>query len=140
MCRPSIGPSAGSIVSAERPPSTTPAASSKPSRDGLRAITPDSRTQTYSAFAPPLIPKTSSPAANWVTAAPASSTTPANSIPAIVRFGRTSPVSAREKKYSVLRSPQSLRVTLVAWTRTSTSSACGAGRSTSLTLSTSGGP
>ena len=127
-------------MNAESAPSTLPAASSKESPDGFRAITPDSGTQTYSAFAPLLIPKTSSPAASRVTAAPTSSTTPANSIPAIVRFGRTTPVKIRVKKYSVLRSPQSERVTLEAWTRTSTSSSCGTGRSTSRTLSTSGGP
>ncbi len=98
MCLPAIGPSAGSIVNAERAPSALPAASSKLRLDGLRAITPDSRTQTYSAFAPPLIPKTSSPAAKRVTAEPTSSTTPANSIPAIVRFGRTSPMKMRAKK------------------------------------------
>ncbi len=89
-------------------------ASSKLMPAGLCASAPCSRTQMYSAFAPPLIPNTSSPASNSVTAAPTSSTTPASSIPGVRRFGLVSPVKTREKKGSAARKPQSERVTDVA--------------------------
>ena len=46
----------------------------------------------------------------------------------------------RVNGYSVLRKPVSVRVTVEAWTLTSTSSSFGAGRSTSVTRRTSGGP
>jgi hypothetical protein len=106
----------------------------------LWAITPSSGTHTYSAFEPPLIPKTSSPGAKPLTAAPTCSTTPANSIPATGRFGRVNPVKTRANQYSLLRTPQSLRVTLDERTRTSTSFSFGSGRGTSSIRSTSGGP
>ena len=75
-----------------------------------------------------------------VTAAPTASTSPANSSPRIFRFGRWSPVKKRERKTSALRNPQSVLVTVEAWILTRTSSAPGAGRSTSSTRRTSGGP
>ena len=46
-------------------------------------------------------------------------------------FGRTTPVKKRLMTISALRSPASVRVTDVAWTRTSSSSSAGTGRSTS---------
>ena len=127
-------------VSASSEPSGTAAACSNVSSAGFGAITPLSRTVTYSAFAPPSKPKTSSPSRNSVTAAPTSSTTPANFVPAIVRLGRRTPVMRRVNGYSALRKPVSVRVTVEAWTWTSTSSSFGAGRSTSVTRVTSGGP
>ena len=76
-----------------------------------------------------------------VTAAPTSSTRPANSVPRLVRRGRRMPVNTRVKRYSALRTPMaSPRVTVEACTRTSTSSSPGTGRSTSPIRSTSGGP
>ena len=73
-------------------PSGSDAASSKLSSAGMWAIGPLSRTQVYSACAPePLTPKTRSPGANSVTADPTASTSPANSIPGIGRFGPAEP-------------------------------------------------
>ena len=75
-----------------------------------------------------------------VTAEPTSSTTPANSMPRIRRLGRRKPIMKRQKNGFAARMWQSVRLTVVAWTRTSTSSSFGTGRSTSSTRSTSGGP
>ena len=88
----------------------------------------------------PRIPKTLSPTLNSVTAAPTASTSPASSLPRILRFGRRRPVKKREMNDSALRSPQSLRLTVEAWILTRTSSSLGTGRSTSSSRSTSGGP
>jgi hypothetical protein len=75
-----------------------------------------------------------------VTVAPASTTSPANSIPRILRFGRRRPVKNRAMNGFALRKPQSVRFTVVAWTRTSASSSFGTGRATSSSRRTSGGP
>ena len=74
------------------------------------------------------------------TAVPTSTTSPANSMPEIRCFGRRNPVTKRLMKNSALRSPVSVRVTVVANTLTRTSSSFGTGRSTSSTRRTSGGP
>ena len=73
-------------------------------------------------------------------AVPAAATTPANSVPRTRCLGRTSPLNARTKNGRGSRKPQSVRLTVVAWTRTSTSPAAGSGTGTSSTRSTSGGP
>ena len=122
------------------PPSQTAAASSKLSAAGLRAKAALSRAQTYSAWAPGLMPKSSSPASNSVTAEPTASTTPASSLPRIGRLGRRRPVKTREKNGCAARQPQSDRFTVVARTRISISSSFGTGFSTSASRSTSGGP
>ncbi len=128
-------------MSASSEPSGTAAASSELSPAGLWAITPLSRTVTSSAFAPRETPNTSSPTRNSVTAAPTSSTVPASSEPKDVFLGRRMPVKTRVKRYSTMRTLRaSPRVTVDAWTRTSTSSSFGDGRSSSATRSTSGGP
>ena len=69
---------------------------------------------TYSAFAPPLMPNMRSPTLNSVTAGPTAATSPASSMPAILRFGRARPVKARAKNGCPARTPQSVRVTVVA--------------------------
>ena len=81
-----------------------------------------------------------SPTANSLTAVPTASTSPANSIPRILRFGRSSPAKARQKNGFAARMWQSVRVTVVAWTLTRTSLSAGTGRSTSSIRSTSGPP
>jgi hypothetical protein len=97
--------------------------------------------QTNSACAPePVTPKTGSPTSNPVAAAPTASTSPASSMPRIFRFGRRRPVKKRVMNSSADRSPQSVRVTVVAWILTRTSSSLGTGRSTSSSRRTSGGP
>src|ERR1039458_668337 len=119
------------------------AASSKVIPSGLWAIGALSRTHTYSAWVPNLHgfnPKTQSPVLNSVTAAPASATSPANSVPRIRRFGRRSPVTNRAAKGVPPRSPVSVLLTVVAWTLTRTSSSLGTGCATSSRRSTSGGP
>src|SRR5918995_135120 len=122
-------------------PSQTAAASSNVMPAGLCAKGALSRMHTYSACAPkPVTPKTWSPTRNSVTAAPAPFTSPASSMPRILRLGRSRPVATRLMKTSALRSPQSVRVTVVAWTLMRTSSAPGTGDSTSSSRSTSGEP
>src|SRR6186997_2121413 len=138
-------PSRGSAfcrhASAMQAPSLTAAASSKLRAAGLCASAPLSRTQTYSAFALfPRRPNTSSPTANWLTAPPTATTSPASSMPGVRYFGRRSPVKKREKNGSAARKPQSVRLTVVARTLTRTSSSFGFGRSISSTRRTSGGP
>ena len=124
-------------------PSHTAAASSNDMPEGFGAIGALSRTHRYSACAPnrsAFTPKTSSPTANSVTADPASATTPANSVPRIVRLGRRSPAKSRTNHGDGARKPQSVRFTVVACTSTSTSSSAGTGRATSTTRRTSGPP
>jgi hypothetical protein len=124
-------------------PSHTAAASSNDIPGGFDAIGAFSRTHRYSAWAPNLsvfTPKTWSPTANVVTAGPASATTPANSLPRIVRFGRRSPAKSRMNQGDGARKPQSVRFTVVACTSTSTSSSAGSGRSMSAIRKTSGPP
>ncbi len=82
-------------VSASSEPSGIAAASSNVSAAGFRAMTPLSGTITYSAFAPPLMPNTSSPTWSSVTPAPTLSTLPANSVPRLVRLGRRMPIKRR---------------------------------------------
>ena len=98
---------------------------------------------TNSACAPKchaLTPKTSSPTANWVTAAPVASTVPASSVARILHFGRRRPLISRLTTGSPARIPQSVRLTVVAWTLTRTSSGLGVGLATSSSRRTSGGP
>src|SRR5919197_4615573 len=141
MLRPSRTSAARRQGRARLAPSQTAAASSKVIPAGLCASGALSRMQTNSAWAPdPLTPKTWSPTSNSVTAAPTASTSPANSMPRIFRFGRRRPVKNRLMKNSALRSPQSVRLTVVAWILTRTSSSFGTGRSTSARRRTSGGP
>src|SRR5918996_1129250 len=122
-------------------PSQTAAASSNVMPAGLCAKGALSRMHTYSACAPkPRTPKTWSPTWNSVTTAPISFTSPASSMPRILCLGRSKPVPTRLMKTSALRSPQSVRVTVVAWTLMRTSSAPGTGASTSTSRSTSGDP
>src|SRR5438477_2259076 len=68
------------------------------------------------------------------------STCPENSMPRIGFFGRRRPVKARLMTSSALRRPASVRLTVVAWTLTRTSSSLDTGRSTSSSRRTSGGP
>src|SRR5712691_10104122 len=80
------------------PPSQTAAASSKLMPAGLCAIRALSRMQMNSAYAPnlnPLLPKTWSPTANSLTAAPTASTSPASSLPRIRCFARRMPEMER---------------------------------------------
>ncbi len=81
--------------------------------------------------APERTPKTSSPTSNSVTAAPTASTSPASSMPRILRFGRRRPVKKRAKNGWAPRRRSRVRVTVVACTLTRTSSSFGTGRSTS---------
>ena len=130
-------------VMARIAPSHTAAASANEVPLGFSAIGARSRTHTYSAWAPKrsaFTPKTSSPTANSVTADPTPATTPANSLPRIVRFGRRSPAKSRTNHGHGARNPQSVRFTVVACTSTSTSSSAGTGQSTSTTWRTSGPP
>ena len=123
------------------PPSQIAAASSKLIGAGMCARAALSRAQTYSAWAPDLMPKTSSPASNLVTAAPTPSTTPESSLP---RIGRSRPQEAgedaREERVRCARKPQSDRFTVVATIRMRISSSFGTGLSTSASRRTSGGP
>src|SRR2546423_2905630 len=106
--------------------------------------------QRYSAYAPnltPLVPKPWSPTANSSPPAPTASTSPANSLPRIRCFGRRMPeierlmtVIAGPLRRLASRVAQSPRVTAVARTLTRTSPSFGAGRSTSSSRKTSGGP
>ncbi len=141
MLRPFRRPAFRRHASARLAPSQTAAASSKVMPAGLCASGALSCMQTNSACAPkPLTPKTWSPTSNSVTAAPTASTSPASSMPRIFRFGRRRPVKKREMNELALRSPQSVRLTVVAWILTRTSSSLGTGRSTSSSRRTSGGP
>ena len=86
-------------------------------------------------------PKTSSPTANSVTAEPTASTSPASSVPTTLRFGRTeSGEETREERVGSAERRSHLRVTVVAWILTRTSSSSGTGRSISAGRSASGGP
>jgi hypothetical protein len=106
--------------------------------------------QVNSACAPnrnPVEPKTWSPTANSLTAAPAASTTPASSLPRIGCFGRRMPeierlrsATARPLRRLASRVPQSARVTATAWILTRISSSLGTGRGTSSSRRTSGAP
>jgi hypothetical protein len=61
-------------------------------------------------------------------------------MPNIVRFGRLMPKNNRAKKGWGRSSPQSVRLTVAAWTRISISPAVGAGFGVSRILTTSGDP
>ena len=124
-------------------PSQTAAASSKETLSGMAAIGAPSGRHRYSACAPmstALTPNTRSPGANPLTSAPTASTTPANSVPSTGCFGRSQPVKNRAIHGVALRSPQSVRLTVVEWTRTRTSPGPGTGRGISARCRTSGGP
>src|SRR5205823_5272344 len=131
-------------------PSQTGAASSKVIPAGMCAIRALTLIEMNSACAPnpiPLLPKTPSPTANSLTAAPTASTTPANSVPRTRCFGRRRPKTrrlikerARPLRRLASRVAQSNRLTVVARTLTRTSSSLGTGRSTSSSRRTSGGP
>src|SRR5688500_4581569 len=131
---------------ADSAPSQAAAASSNETLAGL-CPTPDaSRAVRYSAWAPnpssryARTPNTSSPTAKRVTSGPMDSTVPAYSSPRMRHFGRRQPLNARWNAGVALRHAQSLRLTVAARTRTRISPAAGAGRSTSPTRRTSGGP
>src|SRR2546421_1855840 len=137
-------------VRALSPPSLIGAASSKLMPAGMATIRALALIEMNSACAPnlsPLLPKTRSPTANSLTAAPTASTSPANSVPRTRCFGRRRPKTrrlikerARPLRRLASRVAQSNRLTVVAWTLTRTSSSLGTGRSTSSSRRTSGGP
>ena len=119
------------------------AASTKPMSAGIVAIAPSAGIVRYWACAPnrsSLNPNTRSPGSNPATPSPSDSTTPANSQPRIVTFGFDRPPKNRTIHGSAARKPQSVRFTVVAWTRTSTSPSPGTGEGTSTIRTTSGGP
>ena len=87
-----------------------------------------------------LYPNTRSAAEKRITLGPIDSTTPANSVPRIVARGRTGPVSVRMKNGFPARIPQSVRFTVVAYTRTNTSPGPTIGVGTSVIWTTSGRP
>jgi hypothetical protein len=117
-------PARRNAASAFSPPSQTAAASAKLGPAGLWVIRPLACIQTNSAFAPNahgLRPKTWSPAANSVTAGPTAATSPASSLPRIGRLGRRRPAISRHTHGAAARRWQSVRLTVVARTLTSTS-------------------
>ena len=100
----------------------TAAASSKLRRAGLGARW-SSGAEAYSAKAPEVHPKTSSPGLKRATSLPTASTVPAMSVPGMGCFGRPSPVAMRTRKgrpCMISRSPMWMDA---ARTRTSTSPA-----------------
>ena len=124
-------------------PSQTAAASSNDRFAGMVVMGARSGRHRYSACAPmslALTPNTRSPGANPVTSAPTASTTPANSVPSTGFLGRSQPVKNRAIHGVALRSPQSVRFTVVECTRTRTSPGPGTGRGISARCRTSGGP
>ena len=106
------------------PVSQAAAASSQDMPAGLCARAPCSRTQMYSALAPPLMPKTSSPTSN--SALPRQRLPPPGRAPClgIRRFGRSSPMKMRRKRIGRAEAAVA-PVTDVACTLTSTSSSFG---------------
>src|SRR6202022_3002830 len=150
ILRPSRRSACFRHVSALSAPSHIGAASSKLMPAGICAIRALTGIARYSACAPnlsPVVPKTRSPTANSVTAAPAASTSPANSVPRTRCLGRRRP-ETRRLSNEMARAPRRLasrgagsnRLSVVAWTLTRTSSSLGTGRSTSSSRRTSGGP
>src|SRR6266550_804655 len=99
--------------------------------------------QKYSAWAPSFldghIPKTRSPGLNMLTAAPTASIIPAKSMPRMVRRDRQPPFNSRIRA-GKRSSPQSVRLTVAAWTRTSTSFGPGTGAGTLRTSITPADP
>jgi len=87
-----------------------------------------------------LYPNTLSPTVNEMTPGPTAATTPANSVPRTVTFGRMKPLNARTMNGLADRKPQSVRLTVATCTRTSTSVSPMAGWATSAICATSGGP
>ena len=106
----------------------------------MSASAPLSGIAMYSAFAPVRTPKTRSPTANSLTARPDPLDLTRELDAGNPCFGRRRPVTKRLMKNSALRSPVSVRVTVVARTLTSTSSSPGTGRSSVSIRRTSGGP
>src|SRR5215208_1847712 len=99
------------------------------------------RTHTYSAKAPLLLPpNTSSPGRNCVTSLPTASTVPAKSTPNLLVFGLRSPTCMRATYGVPVREYHSPRFTEAARTRTSTPSSAKSGFSTSWSSRTSGDP
>ena len=96
---------------------------------GFSTTARSSRTETYSAKAPPFPPKTSSPGRNSVTFVPTASTVPAKSTPDLSLFGLRSPIWMRATYGVPVRSYQSAGFTEAARTRTSTSSSVTSGLS-----------
>src|ERR1700687_2842444 len=137
-------------VSALSAPSVIAAASSKLMPAGVGAIRALSRMHMTSAWSPnrsPLLPKTRSPTANSLAAAPTASTSPANSLPRMRCLGLWRPETmrlrsdtARPLRRFASRVWTSKRLTVLAWTLMRTSSSLGTGRSTSSRRWTSGGP
>src|ERR1700682_1221174 len=150
ILRPSRRSACFRHVSALSAPSHIGAASSKLMPAGICAIRALTGIARYSACAPnlsPVVPKTRSPTANSVTAAPAASTSPANSVPRTRCLGRRRAATrrlsnemARPLRRLASRVAVSHRLTVVAWTLTRTSVSLGTGRSTSSSRRTSGGP
>ncbi len=127
-------------------PKGTDAASANGMPGGIGETAAVSAIARYSAFAPRSpMPNTRWPGRKRETSAPTASTTPANSMPGIGWRGPTMPKASRSgsRKMASARSPRSRaspEVTVLAWTRTSTSPRRIAGGGTSSTRSTSGGP
>jgi len=109
---------------------------------GMVATGPCSGITRYSACAPnrpSLNPNTRSPMSKEATPPPIASMTPANSVPRTVG-GLARPLKNRTTNGLPARKPQSVRFTVVAWTRTSTSWSPAVGVSMSAIRITSGGP
>ena len=96
-------------------------------------------TETYSANAPVLPPKTSSPGLKSVRLAPTASTIPAKSAPTLGSFGLRQPICGRPTRRPFVPY-HSAGFTEDARTRTSTSSSAGTGLSMSTSSRTSGVP
>ena len=123
-------------------PSQTAAASSKDRLSGIAAIGACSGRHRYSACAPMPVGVDAEHAVAGrepLTSAPTSATTPANSVPSTGCFGRSQPVKNRAIHGVALRSPQSVRFTVVEWTRTRTSPGPGTGRGISREVQHLGG-
>src|ERR1039458_1936279 len=99
-----------------------------------------SEVHTYSASAPRQVPNTSSPGLNSVTFRPTACTWPATSTPSRVIFGLRRPVIRRTKYGVPLMKCQSSGFMEAARTFIKASCSLGAGSSTSLMWTTSGGP
>ena len=130
-------------VRASQGPSQAPADSSRSRAVGLGTMAASAGTQTYSAWAPkvaPVNPQTWSPARKVFTSAPTSSISPDSSFPRIGNLGLTRPLQNRAIQGSPFRKPQSVRFTVAATTRISTSLVFGEGLGTSARRRTSGGP
>ena len=126
-------------------PSTSAAASSKPTLDGMISTEPDCAMQTYSALAPvpkPVKPNTLAPGMNRRTSLPTDTTLPASSRPSLRRRrrGRRTPRMSRPHSGRRRRIWHSAAVTVVACTLIRISSSAGSGLGRSTNSRTSGPP